>query len=134
MLPKWFRAYLREESYLKEKIDLLIVDEAAQVSPEVGAVVCALAKQVCVVGDVHQIEPVQVIPEALDLVNVRRYLHIEDESEIDELISQGFLASSGSPPLTRSEGGFILNSSQCCSGIFLNRAPKMLTSDHRLLQ
>lgn len=96
MLPKWCRTYFREESYLSGIIDLLIIDEAAQVSPEIGVPVCALAKRVCTIGDCHQIEPVQLIPEPLDLVNVGKYLGKTTEAEIEELSQGGFLASSGS--------------------------------------
>ena len=47
-------------------IDVLIVDEAGQTSPEVGAATFALAKRALVVGDVHQIPPIWNITPALD--------------------------------------------------------------------
>jgi hypothetical protein len=56
---------------LFEMIDLLIVDEAGQVSPEVGAATFALAKRALVVGDIHQIEPVWGIPPFVDASNLR---------------------------------------------------------------
>lgn len=43
--------------------DLLIVDEAGQVSPEIGLPTFALAKKALVVGDLKQIPPVYSIPE-----------------------------------------------------------------------
>lgn len=43
--------------------DLLIVDEAGQVSPEIGLPTFALAKKAIVVGDVKQIPPVHSVPE-----------------------------------------------------------------------
>ena len=53
MLPKQFVAYNGEKSvYLYHLIDLLIVDEAGQVSPEIAAGAFSLAKKALVVGDV----------------------------------------------------------------------------------
>jgi hypothetical protein len=43
---------------LEEFIDLLIVDEAGQVTPEVGGATFALAQRALVVGDTMQIQPV----------------------------------------------------------------------------
>jgi hypothetical protein len=48
-------------------IDLLIVDEAGQVSPEVGAISLLLAKKALIVGDCYQIEPVYNVSKNLDL-------------------------------------------------------------------
>lgn len=47
-------------------IDLLIVDEAGQVSPKIAACSFALAKKAVVVGDLHQISPVCNMSESLD--------------------------------------------------------------------
>lgn len=46
--------------------DLLIVDEAGQVSPEIGLPTFALAKKAIVVGDEQQIPPVHSIPAISD--------------------------------------------------------------------
>lgn len=46
--------------------DLLIVDEAGQVSPEIGLPTFALANKAIVVGDVRQIPPVYRVPEITD--------------------------------------------------------------------
>ncbi|PZR24125.1 MAG: hypothetical protein DI538_28300, partial [Azospira oryzae] len=84
---------------LLESIDLLIVDEAGQVSPEVGAATFALAKRAIVVGDTKQIEPVWSVPQKIDHANLHRYELVstnEDFTKIDELQSNGFLGSSGS--------------------------------------
>lgn len=56
-----------KEKYLYNYIDLLIVDEAGQVTPEIAACSFALAKKAVVVGDVDQIEPVWNIHQSLDL-------------------------------------------------------------------
>ena len=46
--------------------DLLIVDEAGQVSPEIGLPTFALAKKAVIVGDEQQIPPVHTIPAISD--------------------------------------------------------------------
>lgn len=67
MLPKQFLAYGDQRSfYLYNFIDLLIVDEAGQVSPEIAAGAFSLAKKAVVVGDVYQIESVWSVNRALD--------------------------------------------------------------------
>jgi superfamily I DNA and/or RNA helicase len=66
-LPKQFLAYGDQKSFfLYNYIDLLIVDEAGQVSPEIAAGAFSLAKRSVVVGDVYQIEPVWSVNRALD--------------------------------------------------------------------
>ena len=83
---------------LLEVADTLIVDEAGQVSPEVGAATFALAKRAIVVGDVHQIEPVWNVPGKVDEANLvrARLLSHEDDPYREHLHDQGFLGSSGS--------------------------------------
>jgi energy-coupling factor transporter ATP-binding protein EcfA2 len=69
MLPGQFKIYNKNEkidNYLYNFIDLLIVDEAGQVSPEDAAASFALAKKAIVVGDEKQIPPVWGITAALD--------------------------------------------------------------------
>ncbi len=61
-----------EDGYALDYFDLLLVDEAGQVSPEVGAAVFALARRAVVVGDTYQIEPVWSLSAALDAQNQRR--------------------------------------------------------------
>jgi hypothetical protein len=55
-----------------ELIDLLIVDESGQVSPEIGMIGFALAKKAMVVGDTRQIEPVWSVSPGVDGINVRQ--------------------------------------------------------------
>jgi len=65
MLPANFSEY--KDKYLYSFIDLLIVDEAGQVSPEIGAASFLLAKKALIVGDVNQIEPVWNVSRQLDM-------------------------------------------------------------------
>lgn len=99
MLPKNFRVYNlndRVQTYLYNFIDLLIVDEAGQVTPEIAAPSFALAKRAVVVGDEEQIPPVWGISKALDMA-----LAIEDNviNTIDEfelLVESGVNTSESS--------------------------------------
>lgn len=79
-------------------IDCLIVDEAGQVPPEVGAAVFALAAQAMVVGDVKQIEPVWNILPKVDLGNLKRegLLDADEKTAEEVYMPKGFLSSSGS--------------------------------------
>ncbi|GET35248.1 DNA helicase [Prolixibacter bellariivorans] len=80
-------------------IDLLVVDEAGQVAPEVGAPSFALAQKAIVVGDVKQIEPVWNVPSKVDYSNLIRYGVINSEADkerIQKLHASGYLGSSGS--------------------------------------
>lgn len=79
-------------------IDLLIVDESGQVSPEIGVAVFSLAKKAMVVGDVKQIEPIWNIVPKIDMGNLMKFDLLQSSSKNlpDSLIDKGFLASSGS--------------------------------------
>jgi hypothetical protein len=58
-----------EHPFLWSYIDLLIVDEAGQVGPHIGAGIFSLAKQSVVVGDIYQIEPVATGSPGIDHAN-----------------------------------------------------------------
>ncbi|QBI66032.1 hypothetical protein EIZ61_32190 (plasmid) [Pseudomonas syringae] len=58
------------DDYALNFVDLLIVDEAGQVLPEVAAPSFALAKHALVIGDTQQIEPIWSIPAAVDIGNL----------------------------------------------------------------
>lgn len=72
-------------------IDLLIVEEAGQVSPELAGASFALAKRAVVVGDTSQIEPIWSVPSMLDTADAKM-----EELDPKELGKDGQLASSGS--------------------------------------
>lgn len=90
--PGFFDYFNGQPVPLDSFIDLLVVDEAGQVSPEVSGAMFALAKQALVVGDVKQIEPLWSVPEPVDEGNVRRRVG----RPFDALRVQGSTASSGS--------------------------------------
>ncbi|MEM1203747.1 MAG: AAA domain-containing protein [Acidobacteriota bacterium] len=80
-LPNVFKSKDEAEPLL-EAIDLLIVDEAGQVAPEIGAPAFALAKRAVVIGDTWQIEPIWGINRAIDPANMR--LSKLDRSQLRE--------------------------------------------------
>lgn len=99
-LPKYFSFKNRfEHSIAFNFADVLIVDEAGQVTPEVGASGFAFAKRALVVGDTNQIEPVWSSSPSYD-----HYLALEAEvigetngsKDLDELKRSGHSVSSGS--------------------------------------
>lgn len=56
----------KKQHYNYNEADLLIIDEAGQVSPDKGLPTFALAKKAVVVGDTKQIPPVSSITEEID--------------------------------------------------------------------
>lgn len=97
--PSFFDYYDGSPKPLDSFIDLLIVDEAGQVTPEVSGGMFAVAKQALVVGDAQQIEPVWSIPEPVDIENLRRRSLLAKDSGNDGLRllrEKGLMASSGS--------------------------------------
>jgi len=56
--------------YLFNHIDLLIVDEAGQVLPEIAGPSFGLAKRALVIGDIQQIEPISTLTAAVDTGNL----------------------------------------------------------------
>lgn len=99
MLPKQFLAYDNNEKksyHLYNFIDLLIVDEAGQISPEIGAPVFALAKKAVVVGDEQQIPPVWGSQRALDITMAITNKVIPNKENFSELEENGLNCSQSS--------------------------------------
>ncbi len=82
--------------YLIDEIDLLIVDEAGQVSPEVAGASFALAKKALVIGDIYQIEPVRKINACIDIGNLKQTKIIEKNEEYDAIQASGRSITTGS--------------------------------------
>ncbi|MEO6958412.1 MAG: AAA domain-containing protein, partial [Burkholderiaceae bacterium] len=75
MLPKEMRVRQHDgrgfvPDYLYDFADLLIVDEAGQVLPEVAGASFALSKKALVIGDTMQIEPIWSVPRSVDIGNM----------------------------------------------------------------
>lgn len=87
------------ENHLYNFADLLIVDEAGQVLPEVAGASFALSKKALVIGDTLQIEPIWSIPPKVDIGNLQTQNiicggNIEEQYEL--LKDLGKTAASGS--------------------------------------
>lgn len=82
--------------YLYEFIDLLIVDEAGQVLPEVAGASFALAKRALVIGDTQQIEPISSVPRPVDVGNLRQSGLLGSDADSDTLTERGICSTSGS--------------------------------------
>lgn len=96
-LPNYFGETLRwKESKGRAVIDLLIVDEAGQASPEVGAAAFSLAQKALVVGDTKQIEPVFGLSRPIDCGNMRQSGFDVSDSALAGFELQGMMASNGS--------------------------------------
>ena len=99
MLPKHFKIFRTNEqkqSYLYNFIDLLIVDEAGQITPEIAAPSFSLAKKSVVVGDQYQIPPIWNVSAALDKSLAIENNVISDFKGYSDLILSGLNTSSSS--------------------------------------
>lgn len=104
MLPKEMQVKRHDGSgfvsdYLYDFADLLIVDEAGQVLPEVAGASFALARQAMVIGDTLQIEPIWSIPASVDIGNLMTagLLPRGDHEQAYEMLGDlGKTAASGS--------------------------------------
>lgn len=114
--------------YLYDFADLLIVDEAGQVRPEIAGASFALAQKALVIGDTLQIAPIWSLPPAVDIGNMRQagLLAGRNDSEQYQMLCElGKSVASGSvmqiaqtrsryhynPELTR---GMFLYEHRCC--------------------
>ncbi|MBL8563806.1 MAG: hypothetical protein JNN06_16170 [Gemmobacter sp.] len=87
------------KEYLLNFIDLLIVDEAGQVLPEVAGASFALAKKALVIGDTQQIAPISSLPLPIDAGNLnacKLLRDCRDEKAFEEIAARGLLSTSGS--------------------------------------
>lgn len=101
MLPSEFEyvGYNYANNYLYNFADLLIVDEAGQVLPEVAGASFALSKKALVIGDTHQIEPIWSIPDKVDIGNLQtaKIICTQDiEAEYETLKKLGKPSANGS--------------------------------------
>lgn len=76
-------------------IDLLIVDEAGQVSPELAGAAFALARRALVVGDTEQLQPVPRVSAWGDSGNLRRAGLASSSAATDRVEEAGIAAATG---------------------------------------
>ena len=139
-LPKLLLAYNNEkEHFLYNYIDLLIVDEAGQVTPEIAACSFSLAKKAVVVGDVHQIEPVWNINQSLDMslaLSNRVISSIEEFEKISDLglntseSSVTRVASKSSKYEKHQERGLFLSEHRRCYDEIIDYCNKLVYKGH----
>jgi hypothetical protein len=104
MLPKEFSVSRYERGnfvpdYLYDFIDLLIVDEAGQVLPEVAGASFSLAKRALVIGDTLQIEPIWRMTPQVDIGNLIKanvMEHADVQANYNRIAELGKSAASGS--------------------------------------
>lgn len=90
------------DDYLYDFADLLIVDEAGQVLPEVAGASFSLAKKSMVIGDNLQIEPIWKIPTKVDVGNLYAsdLIHLNGndsvQSQYEKISKSGKTSASGS--------------------------------------
>lgn len=82
--------------YLFDFIDLLIVDEAGQVLPEVAGASFSLAKRALIIGDTQQIEPISSVPRPVDVGNLRNCGILANNADMYTLVESGICSTSGS--------------------------------------
>jgi len=99
MLPKQFKVYdnnNKKTYYMYNFIDLLIVDEAGQISPEIASASFSLAKKAVVVGDENQIPPVWGVNKALDISIALKHKVINSPNDFSILQESGLNSSQSS--------------------------------------
>lgn len=85
-LPKFF-SYSKmtpQKTWIKpplsEFLDLMVIDEAGQVAPEIGIPAFGLTKKAVVVGDIHQLEPIwKIVCKSIDFSNCKRVGLLSEE-------------------------------------------------------
>lgn len=125
-LPKNLSFKNRVESGLAYNFaDYLIVDEAGQVTPEVGATGFAFAKRALVVGDSKQIEPVWTCTESTDFYMAKEAGLVSEENpeKFAEFKNLGGAVSSGSLMLMAQQ--------KSCVNSDLELSPGMHLYEHR---
>ncbi|WP_430472731.1 AAA domain-containing protein [Thalassospira lucentensis] len=108
----------RAERPLRGFFDLLVVDEAGQVSPELGAPCFYLAKRAAVVGDTLQIPPVITLNKHVDHGNLHK-AGLDDFS--DDLSEKGYVSTTGN----------IMKMAQSLTSHTLDDVPGLFLSEHR---
>jgi len=127
MLPTYLRTSVHsdgkfDDDYLYNFIDLLIVDEAGQVLPEIAAASFALARRALVIGDTRQIEPIWSIPRRVDFGNLMNLGLLGGDNggmTYEDLASTGKTAASGSVMLVAQHATRYHADSELDRGLYL---------------
>lgn len=85
-----------EQEYIYNLFDLLLVDEAGQVTPEMGIPAFSFSKRALIVGDTKQIEPIWKINYTrIDKANLTE-AGVLNHFDFETLVDKNILCSSGS--------------------------------------
>lgn len=106
----------RRYDYLYDCADLLIVDEAGQGTPEIGACIFSFAKRAIVVGDTQQIKPVWNIEQTTDHL-IQRHLKMIDDKDL--LKKNGLMMSCGSIMLMAQNATEFYDKNKSVPGVML---------------
>lgn len=90
--PSFFKSNGNRSLFEFGVIDLLLVEEAGQVVPEVAGPVFSLAKKALALGDTKQLEPIWNITTTLDLANMKQHNLFTNK----RMMESGLAASNGS--------------------------------------
>lgn len=129
-LPRYM-TYINEDNLsipLYNTIDLLIVDESGQVSPELAVPSFSLAWQAILVGDIEQIEPIWPVTGQYSFINLRRSGVVTSSKDplYAFLTEHGFLSSSGNlMKMARKSGSYLVDGER---GAFLREHRRCLDS------
>jgi len=128
-LPNVMKAYAqgddgaRVDDYAINGIDLLIVDEAGQSSPEVSMPSIALAKKALIVGDTLQIEPVWNINTSIDIGNLRQLnllkSHSDHNESYEDFLDSGLSSTNGSMMLIAQKATHYHANTNLSRGLYL---------------
>lgn len=140
MLPKNFKIFEGDNhySFMYNFIDLLIVDEAGQISPEIGACAFALAKKAVVVGDTKQIPPVWNFGKKFDtnialksrLINNPQEFQIYEEAGLNCSTSSIMKIASNACPYNKFENGLFLSEHRRCYDEIINYCNELVYNGH----
>lgn len=141
MLPKNFCAFSSKDqpdNFMYNFIDLLIVDEAGQISTEIGAASFSLAKKAVVVGDENQIPPVWGIDKIFDTSIAVKSGLIKNKKEFEVYVSNGLNCSSSSImnisskicPYNKYEQGLFLSEHRRCYDEIISYSNELIYNGH----
>lgn len=118
-----------------QRVDLLVVDEAGQAAPELGAAVLALAKKALVVGDLKQLAPItQMVPAIEEPIALACHTTLaalslkRADSSTGSVMAMAIRASSVGDP--GGGGGIRLRNHYRCSPPIINFCVSLMYGSH----
>jgi superfamily I DNA and/or RNA helicase len=94
-LPSLFLAREPTDELVTDAVDLLIIDEAGQVLPNIAGASLAVARRAIVVGDTFQLSPIATLPRYVDWANWNGVGESMEGLTPENLETAGITASGG---------------------------------------